>query len=149
MLAVVVVDPMYTLYLLATNVVGLNFHAVLVEEPWPSYVFIPRARGSSKSVNVVVNCTASRSLHHVWSVGLPGDKVMSQFNLTGSVALLHMNNIYEMAEIIVESSELKTIRLYINNTEGKNGTKIACVDPGTAGVISATTLIGELILLQK
>ena len=127
------------LLLIPTNAFngGLNFHAVIVEEPWPSYVFIPQ--GSS----VLVSCTANRSVEQAWAITLPGTSFPSYFTLADSIALLNGENIYNTTEIIAEL-ELRTIRLFINNTEGKNGTKIQCVNTGTAKIVSETTLIGEL-----
>ena len=119
--------------------IGLNFHAVFVEEPWPPNVFFPR--GSS----AVVSCTARRSLHQEWFITLPGAPTASQFTQEG-IRLLHSENIYKMPAIKLELT--KTIRLYINDTEGKNGTRIKCVNPTMAVIISETTLIGELILLS-
>lgn len=115
---------------------GLNFHAVFVEQPWPSDVFIPQ--GSSESV--VVNCTANTSEKPEWSITLPGASTASQFSLADSIALLNGENFYNMT--VIQTEQTKTIRLHINNTEGKNGTKIQCINPGTAGVIDETTLIG-------
>ena len=122
--------------------IGLNFYAVSVEEPFPSYVFIPQ--GSS----VVISCTANRSLEQAWSITLPGSSAATFFTYESSIALLRSENIYNTTDII-EELELRTIWLHINNTEGKNGTKIRCINTGTAGVISETTLIGKLIPLQN
>ena len=82
----------------------------------------------------------------MWYITLPGASTASHFALADSIALLNGENIYNATEII---AELRTIWLYVNNTEGKNGTKIECVNPGTAETISNTTLVGELIPLQK
>ena len=120
----------------------LNFHAVFVEEPWPPNVFIPPGSDS-----VVVNCTGSKNQGQVWSIILPGTSVVSQFYYQDTVTLLNNNGIYEMPGI--EHELTRTIRLYINDTEGKNGTKLHCVNPATAYTISATTLTGELILHPK
>ena len=120
----------------------LIFHPVFVEEPWPPNVFIP-----SGSDSMVVNCTGSKNQCQVWSIILPGPSAVSQFYYQDTVTSLNNNGINEMPGIELELT--RTIRLCINDTEGKNGTKIHCVNPATAYTISATTLTGELILLPK
>ena len=84
----------------------------------------------------------------MWAITLPGTSFPSYFTLADSIGLLNGENIYNTTEITAEL-ELRTIWLLVNNTEGKNGTKVQCVNPGTAKIISETTLIGEFILLQN
>ena len=76
----------------------------------------------------------------MWYIILPGASTSSQFTHPESIALLNGEHIYKMP--VIELGLTRTIKLYINSTEGKNGTIIQCVNPGTAEVISEMTLIG-------
>ena len=106
--------------------------AVSVATPWEPNTYIPR------DSLVTMKCTGEKNQTLKWSITLPDNPNVLQFSFPISIALLNRHNFYEMQEF--EHEMYKTIELFINNTEGTNGTRIQCVEPGAALSIYETTL---------
>ena len=103
-----------------------------VATPWELDTYIPR-----ESV-IQMNCTGEKSQALRWAITLPGHPTPDQFLYPEHIARLNSHNFYKMPE--VEHEMGKTIQLLINNTERTNGTRIQCVDIGSAMTINETTL---------
>ena len=107
---------------------------VSVMTPWESVTHIPR------DSSVIMSCTAGRGRVPKWYITLPGDNTQPlQFFYKEVIARLNSRNFYEMPTIEHDIGE--TIQLLINSTEGKNGTKIDCVDIGPSMTINETSII--------
>ena len=104
--------------------------------PWESETHIPQ------DSSVTMSCNGEKNQALEWTITLPGHRVPFQFGFQAQVKKLHKHNFYKLKAMG------NTVQLLINSTEGNNGTKIECVDVGSALTINETILIvdGEYTL---
>ena len=88
-----------------------------------------------------MSCTGEKSRNLEWFITLPGLHNAQPLPFFNEKTIENLNNhtFFKMPEI--EHDLDKTIQLLINNTEGKNGTVIECVDIGLSLIINKTIII--------
>ena len=113
-----------------TNYFSNKFlYTVEVAFPWQRYTYLQP--GSS----VIVNCTTESSdINAAWLIRLPDRENFNQFALPASRKALNDQGFYELGLDTV-------IQLQINNTLGKNGTVIRCIDASLSTTVAETILI--------
>ena len=90
---------------------------------------------SQPGSSVIVNCTTESSdIDAAWLIRLPGRENFNQFAFPASKKTLNDQGFYEFGIDTV-------IQLQINNTLGKNGTVIRCIDTSLSTTIAETILI--------
>ena len=104
-------------------------YTVEVAFPWQRYTY------SQPGSSVIVNCTTESSdISAAWLIRLPGRENFNQFAIPASRMTLNDQGFYEFGIDTV-------IQLQINNTVGKNGTVIRCIDASSSTTIAETILI--------
>ena len=104
-------------------------YTVEVAFPWQRYTY------SQPGSSVIVNCTTKSSdISAVWLIRLPGRENFNQFAIPASRMTLNDKGFYEFGADTI-------IQLQINNTVGKNGTVIRCIDASSSTTIAETILI--------
>ena len=106
-----------------------------VSTPWEPTTHLPRLS------SVIMSCTGEKSRNLEWFITLPGLHNAQPLPFFNEKTIENLNNhtFFKMPEI--EHDLDKTIQLLINNTEGKNGTVIECVDVGLSLTINKTIII--------
>ena len=107
--------------------------SVKVLLPWQRYTY------SQPESFVLVNCTTESSENPAWSIRLPGRENFNLFAFEASIRTLNDQGFYELSE--EDIGRQTAIQLLINNTQGKNGTVIRCIDAGLSNTIAETILI--------
>ena len=103
--------------------------------PWERNTFIPRG------ASVSVNCSANVSDNEVyWSMKFP-DRSIDAVLFQVHEVLLNSRGFFQEPPVNVNTKA--TIRLFINNTQDINGTRIRCVNRLTLDYVEETTLIGK------
>ena len=119
--------------MIITLVYTMSCYTVEVALPWQSYTY------SQPGSSVIVNCTTETSNNPAWAIQIPGRENFNQFTSLASAGALNMQGFYELLE---EQFGVEiTIQLLINNTLGKNGTVIRCIDLVMSNTVAETMLI--------
>ena len=84
-----------------------------------------------------MSCDGEMNQTLKWAITLPGHSVPLQFGFPEQINELHKHNLYKQDAMLDMDN---TIQLLMNSTKGNNGTKIECVDIGSALTSDETTL---------
>ena len=107
---------------------------VLLSEPGPNYIFIPRESA------VIINCIADGE-KPFWSIELANDSTSTQHQFSTRQSILNAHGVYELPQIETPGMP-PSLRLLINDTEVNNQTEIHCTGE-TTSISSTLFIIGK------